>query len=525
MNGDTFTFTLTPKDDNTPMPEGKDTNKLTITNASGGNAKDERLGSFDKITFTQPGTYVYTISEDAVDSAKLPGFKTQPGDITATVTVTREGNELTSTVSYRDADGKVNEAGYGYFTNTYSTDSYKIKDTDIFLARKVLKDRDWLDKDRFTFVLTGDESNPANTPMPTRCESIADSTHYENIMLGDGKELEFKEAGRYVYYITEQRGELSGITYDTTKYMVVVDVRDEGGNSGKLTGSVQYYKPLENGEYEKVDNIAIFTNTYAAKSVTLNGKDNLSVTKKLVGREWGKEESFTFTIAAARNSAENTPLPNEKTLTLTNPNPDGDTATGHFGDITYEKPGTYVYTITENTENQGDNAITHWDDSEYTVTVNVKDNGAGALEVESCTVKKRGDEGNSNSITFTNTYEASSTPTKDVTVNDAKTSANGQPVKVGDKLTYSIHWVNDSIENGKFVPATVTITDQVPENTQLVTTPDNATYDDTTRTLTWTLNAAANTSGDVSFTVSVQPSASAALNPITNQAQVQIGDR
>ena len=524
MNGDTFTFTLTPKDDNTPMPEGKDTNKLTITNASGGNANDERLGSFDKITFTQPGTYVYTISEDVVDSAKLPGFKTQPGDITATVTVTREGNELTSTVSYRDADGKVNEAGYGYFTNTYSTDSYKIKDTDIFLASKVLKDRGWLDKDRFTFVLTGDENNPPDTPMPTHCESIADSTHYENIVLGDGKELEFKEAGRYVYYITEQRGELSGITYDTTKYMVVVDVRDEGGNSGKLTGSVQYYKPLESGEYEKVDNIAIFTNTYAAKSVTLNGEDNLSVTKKLVGREWGNEEAFTFTIAAAGDNAENTPLPKSTTLKLTNPNLDEDTATGSFGDITYTKAGNYSYTIREVHGDDKTAAITQWDGSEYTVTVDVKDDGTGELKVNSCSVKKSGDEGNSNSITFTNTYEASSTPTKDVTVNDAKTSANGQPVKVGDKLTYSIHWVNDSIENGKFVRATVTITDQVPENTQLVTTPDNATYDDTTRTLTWTLNAAANTSGDVSFTVSVLPSASAALNPITNQAKVQIGD-
>lgn len=72
--------------------------------------------------------------------------------------------------------------------------------------------------------------------------------------------------------------------------------------------------------------------------------------------------------------------------------------------------------------------------------------------------------------------------------------------------------------------ATVTITDQVPENTQLVTTPDNATYDDTTSTLTWTFDAAANTSGDVSFTVRVLPSASAALAPITNQAKVQIGD-
>lgn len=527
MDGDKFTFKVTPIGD-APKPQGENGDKITITNTSThGETEKERLGYFGEIVFTQPGIYQYKISEALIDANELPGFNHHPGDVIATVTVTRNGNTLTRTISCTDASG--NATGLqAYFTNTYSTDSYKIKDTDIFLARKVLKDRGWLDEDRFTFVLTGDESNPANTPMPNRCESIAGSTHYENIVLGDGKELEFKEAGRYVYYITEQRGELSGITYDTTKYMVVVDVRDEGGNSGKLTGSVQYFKGTlgKNGEYTFSDtpettNIATFTNTYAAKSVTLNGEDNLSVTKKLVGREWGKEETFTFTIAAAGDNAENTPLPSETTLRLTKPDPDEDTATGHFGNITYEKPGTYIYKITEN---KGDNAITQWDDSEYTVTVNVKDDGTGELKVNSCSVKKSGDEGNSNSITFTNTYEASSTPTKDVTVNDAKTSADGQPVKVGDELTYSIHWVNDSIENGKFVPATVTITDQVPENTQLVTTPDNATYDDTTRTLTWTLNAAANTSGDVSFTVLVLPSASAALDPITNQAKVQIGD-
>lgn len=527
MDGDKFTFKVTPIGD-APKPQGENGDKITITNTSThGETEKERLGYFGEIVFTQPGIYQYKISEALIDAAELPGFNHHPGDVIATVTVTRNGNTLTRTISCTDASG--NATGLqAYFTNTYSTDSYKIKDTDIFLARKVLKDRGWLDEDRFTFVLTGDESNPANTPMPNRCESIADSTHYENIVLGDGKELEFKEAGRYVYYITEQRGELSGITYDTTKYMVVVDVRDEGGNSGKLTGSVQYFKGTlgKNGEYTFSDtpettNIATFTNTYAAKSVTLNGEDNLSVAKKLVGREWGNEEAFTFTIAAAGDNAKNTPLPNETTLRLTKPDPDEDTATGHFGNITYEKPGTYIYKITEN---KGDNAITQWDNSEYTVTVKVIDDGTGELKVNSCSVKKSGDEGNSNSITFTNTYEANSTPTKDVTVNDAETSADGQPVKVGDKLTYSIHWVNDSIENGKFVPATVTITDQVPENTQLVTTPDNATYDDTTRTLTWTFKAEASASGDVSFTVSVLPSASAALDPITNQAKVQIGD-
>ena len=358
MEGDTFTFTLTPKDDNAPMPDGKDANKLTITNASGSNVKDERLGDFPEITFTKPGTYEYTISEDAVDPVTLPGFKNHPGDITATVTVTRNGNELTSTVSYKDAAGKVNEAGYGYFTNTYSPDSYTVSTSVLFTASKTLEGRGWLPEENFTFVLTGDESNPADTPMPDFCEAVANSSH-TTVTLGDNKDLRFTQPGTYTYYITEKTESTPGLIYDTSKYKVVVTVEDkdaDGGNigkSGKLTGSVQYFKGTlgENGEYTFSDelgaNIAAFTNTYTTEPATLKGEENLSVTKKLVGREWGNKESFTFEIAVADGSAENTPLPSEKILTLTKPTPDGDTATGHFGDITYTKPGTYSYTIRE----------------------------------------------------------------------------------------------------------------------------------------------------------------------------------
>lgn len=513
MNGDTFTFTLAPKN-GAPMPTGENADRLTITNTSDNVIENYLTGSFGEIPFTQPGTYEYTISEDKVT---LPGFKSQPGAITATVNVTREGNKLTHTVSYTDASGNSRDV-YANFTNTYSTDSYKIKDTDIFLARKVLKDRGWLDEDRFTFVLTGDESNPANTPMPNRCESIADSTHYENIVLGDGKELEFKEAGRYVYYITEQRGELSGITYDTTKYMVVVDVQDEGGNSGKLTGSVQYYKALENGEYEKVDNIAIFTNTYAAKSVTLNGKENLSVTKKLVGREWGNEESFTFTITAAGDNAENTPLPNENTLTLTKPTPDGDTATGHFGDITYTKPGTYSYTIREVHGADNTAAITQWDDSVYTVNVTVADNGAGELHITD--VKVESDGSNYSGISFTNRYEADPNPTKTVT-DESRNNIDNTLVSPGQKLTYTIHWVNNAVDaTGKYTPAEITVTDTVPANTTFDSADNGGTWDKTDNKVTWKFNAEPNTEGNVSFTVKVNESISGENGEINNYALV-----
>lgn len=524
MDGDKFTFKVTPIGD-APKPQGENGDKITITNTSThGETEKERLGYFGEIVFTQPGIYQYKISEALIDAAELPGFNHHPGDVIATVTVTRNGNTLTRTISCTDASG--NATGLqAYFTNTYSTDSYKIKDTDIFLARKVLKDRGWLDEDRFTFVLTGDESNPANTPMPNRCESIADSTHYENIVLGDGKELEFKEAGRYVYYITEQRGELSGITYDTTKYMVVVDVRDEGGNSGKLTGSVQYFKGTlgKNGEYTFSDtpettNIATFTNTYAAKSVTLNGEDNLSVTKKLVGREWGNEESFTFTIAAAGDNAENTPLPNETTLTLTKPTPDGDTATGHFGDITYTKPGTYSYTISEVRGTDNTAAITQWDASVYTVNVTVADNGAGKLNITNFTVESDGS--NYIGISFTNRYEADPNPTKTVT-DESRNDIDNTLVSPGQKLTYTIHWVNNAVDaTGKYTSAEITVTDTVPANTTFDSADNGGTWDRTDNKVTWKFNADPNTEGNVSFTVKVNENISGENGEINNSALV-----
>ncbi len=529
MDGDKFTFTLTAKDD-APMPKGENANKLTITNESNKVMDDERLGSFGEITFTQPGIYVYTISEDAVDSAKLPGFKTQPGDITATVTVTREGNELIRQISYKDADGKVNIIN-GYFTNPYSPDSYTVSTSVLFNASKSLEGRGWLTNENFTFVLTGDENNPPDTPMPDRCEAVANSSH-TTVTLGDNADLTFTQPGTYTYYITEKKESTPGLIYDTSKYKVVVTVADKdanGGNIGKsgmLTGSVQYFKGTlgENGEYtfsDKPENakIAAFTNTYTTEPATLNGEDNLSVTKKLVGREWGNEEAFTFEIAVADGSAENTPLPSEKTLTLTKPDPDEDTATGSFGNITYTKPGKYSYTIREVHGADETAAITQWDDTVYTVTVNVKDNGAGALEVESCTVKKSGDEGNSNSITFTNRYEADPNPTKTVT-DESRNNIDNTLVSPGQKLTYTIHWVNNAVDaTGKYTSAEITVTDTVPANTTFASADNGGTLGEDNK-VTWKFTADPNTEGDVSFTVTVNESISGENGEINNFALV-----
>ena len=527
MDGDKFTFTLTAKD-NAPMPKGENASKLTITNESDNVMDDERLGSFGEITFTQPGTYVYTISEDAVDAVTLPGFKNHPGNITATVTVTRNGNELTSTVSYKDAAGQVGDI-YGYFTNTYSPDPYTVSTSVLFKASKTLEGRGWLPEENFTFVLTGDESNPVDTPMPDFCEAVANSSH-TTVTLGDNKDLRFTQPGTYTYYITEKTESTPGLIYDTSKYKVVVTVADkdaDGGNigkSGKLTGSVQYFKGTlgENGEYtfsdEPGDNIAAFTNTYTTEPATLNGEEKLSVTKKLVGREWGNEESFTFTIAAAGDNAENTPLPNETTLTLTKPTPDGDTATGHFGDITYTKPGTYSYTISEVRGTDNTAAITQWDASVYTVNVTVADNGAGKLHITDFTVESDGS--NYIGISFTNRYEADPNPTKTVT-DESGNNIDNTLVSPGQKLTYTIHWVNNAVDTtGKYTSAEITVTDTVPANTTFDSADNGGTWDRTDNKVTWKFNADPNTEGNVSFTVKVNESISGENGEINNSALV-----
>ena len=69
--------------------------------------------TFDKISFTKPGTYTYTIAE----KIKLnSNFDAEPLTITATVTVTEENVALNANVSYAyDSDTDNNQA----FTNYY----------------------------------------------------------------------------------------------------------------------------------------------------------------------------------------------------------------------------------------------------------------------------------------------------------------------------------------------------------------------------------------------------------------------
>lgn len=93
-----------------------------------------------------------------------------------------------------------------------------------------------------------------------------------------------------------------------------------------------------------------FTNAYRP-SGTLVGGDSLNVHKVLTGRDWADNDAFRFVLTPMTDNAP-MPLDNEgkpvSEITLTRNNSTGvGYAMGAFGNITYTKPGTYIYEISE----------------------------------------------------------------------------------------------------------------------------------------------------------------------------------
>ena len=115
---------------------------------------------------------------------------------------------------------------------------------------------------------------------------------------------------------------------------------------------------------------------------------DFGLTKVLEGRNWTDEDKFEFGLTS-ENSA---PMPASKTATATKGHADIS-----FGEITYDKPGTYVYKVSEKYAGTTVHGIAYSKNvAEFTVTV--KPNAKGELEAS---VKKTSGEAE-----FKNTYTA-----------------------------------------------------------------------------------------------------------------------
>ena len=146
--------------------------------------------------------------------------------------------------------------------------------------------------------------------------------------------------------------------------------------------------------------VAAFSNTYGATGM-LSGSTSLSGEKTLTGRDWTAQDKFAFVLTGIDGA----PMPEGASdgkailqMTQSEGTPGNAAAGFNFGDITYTKPGTYVYNIVEARAGDGYDVTIlpgmSVSQALYRMTVTVTDEAHdGTLKVESTMLRLKDDTG------------------------------------------------------------------------------------------------------------------------------------
>ena len=322
-----------------PMPAGSQNGTVTVTNKGSG-------FTFGQMVYTMPGVYTYHVKELA-GTDKTIGYSTQEYDVT--VTVTDNGGMLSATADRQATDVR--------FDNTYTPTPVGVA----VKADKHLAGRD-LNDGEFAAELKDSDGNLLQTKRFARVPRDAQSDKATNVREGEGTlefdKLTFDRAGVYTYTVTEQDGNLGGVTYDRTVHTVTVTVTEDA-KTHRLVAAVSY----SNGEGGEEG--ILFRNTYRPGNVVVE----LAARKNLTGRGL-KADEFEFELVDKDGKVIDTER-NDK---------DGDI---RFKPLTYGRDnngiddcGEHRYVIRE--RNTGEKNVTY-DRTEHHVTVTVGDDLQGNL--------------------------------------------------------------------------------------------------------------------------------------------------
>lgn len=182
--------------------------------------------------------------------------------------------------------------------------------------------------------------------------------------------------------------------------------QEQLGTGNTITGSIA---ALVDGKIPASNKLE-FINNYSASSVTLDAQNGLKAKKVLEGRSWADGDTFTAQLTAE----DGVPMPYGAKSKVSTVEFTKNAQTATFGDITYTKPGTYTYTISEVIPGSDARAGgISYSAAVYTAEVVVEDNHAGALVVKSVKMvqecndagaETKTDVANKNA-TFTNRYD------------------------------------------------------------------------------------------------------------------------
>ena len=373
--GDTFEFGLT-SENGAPIPESATAPVTASVTKDDLDDNGKAVIDFGTIKYTEPGTYVYRVSEkNAGTTVDGIAYSKNVAEVTVTVTPNKRG-ELSAAVKVTWSEAEVTE-----FKNVYAADPVESSVTDKIDVTKSLTGRD-LTAGEFSFEL--------------REVKGEDSELIETVANGaDGKvtfsAIKYTEIGQHIYMLREVKGDAGGITYDDTTYTIVTTISDNGKGQLVATHELKDAKDVKSIEFKN----AYTTN---ATEASLVGIKNLQVADGLMPVDINGK--FTFTVTGE----EGAPMPANASVT--------NDAKGKvdFGKITFtlddlnkalgEKPEkrehTFTYTVTESGEVAG---VTNDAKPSREVSFTVTDDGKGNLSVS------RKPDGNA-AFTFTNTYSA-----------------------------------------------------------------------------------------------------------------------
>mgnify|MGYP000594508025 FL=1 len=369
-----MTSTSAPDGVGAPAPS----NGSTVSNAEDGSF------DFGTLTFVEPGEYTYTVTEDK-PAQGIDGITYSSEVYTLYFNVVDNNGQLEiKTQSITNSANETVDAGDLNFTNIYNDGevSYQIAGT------KVLETNGYsgetLAQDEYSFALY---EEGAEEPLQT----VTNGAPNGNAAAFQFDSITYAEAGTHTYKVYElgTDGEpgtggidTDNVSYSEEVYTITVIVSESNDGRGlSVSSDVQNSK-------------IVFTNTYTPESVVVgpSGSAQIGGTKTLNAAEGTdrtlKEGEFTFVlldgdgneVSSATNAADGSFV---------------------FDDLTFDKAGTYSYTVAEKSGNAG--GITY-DETLYGVTIEVTED-TNANELVAQVSYSKGNQ-SVEAMSFTNTYEA-----------------------------------------------------------------------------------------------------------------------
>lgn len=432
-----FTFELLDSDGTTVLAEAKNNADGAVT---------------FEITAEGAGTHTYYIREKS--GAEDNGVEYDDTNYRVTVRTEWDSKENRlvqgETVYYID---DVAQQDGAVFENSYTAEGSWTPE-----GIKTLTGRKMTEEDEFTFsvkdedgteVLTG---TAAGTADAEQAAIVFDgSISYE---LAD---LEGEGQKTFTYTIEESGVGDNGLTFDTKPVTVTVTVTDDG--EGNLIPSAVYTKDgktIEQAEFE---------NTYAAEETEYTP----SVEKVFTGII-PEDKTLTFELAADGDNPEGAVLPGEgekaeAEVTYEEGAHSAEEKAAAFGAIRFTEEGTYRFVITERSGTEGDGYT--YDDTEWTLTVVVTDNGKGKLEIADTdvvytpSVPDAEHEENNTDAVFLNSYQpaAVSQPLK------VSKTVSGEDIPDGTKAAFNFSFsLSAGDGSGVAMPEDTTAETEITQN-------------------------------------------------------------